>query len=67
MLPVAVAGEQAIFSYPAIIIATLLYGARAGSVAGIICLPFLWYFVVAPRRSFATLVRRSFVSCEPLP
>lgn len=52
-IPFVIAGSQAIFSYPAIIIATLLYGARAGSVAGIICLPFLWYFVVAPRRSFA--------------
>lgn len=52
-IPSAVAGNQAIFSYPAIVVATLLYGARAGSIAGTVCFPFLWYYVVPPRRSFA--------------
>lgn len=52
-LPMAVAGDQAIFSYPAIVIATLLYGARAGSVTAGICFSLLWYYVVPPRRSFA--------------
>lgn len=47
-----VGGDQAIFSYPAIVVATLLFGARAGSVAGGVCFLFLWYFVVPPRHSF---------------
>ena len=52
-IPSAVTGNQAIFSYPAIVVATLLYGARAGSITGTLCFPFLWYYVVPPRRSFA--------------
>lgn len=52
-IPGSIAGSQAIFSYPAIAIATLLYGARAGSVTASVCFPFLWYYVVPPRRSFA--------------
>ena len=52
-IPAAIAGNQAIFSFPAIAIATMLYGARAGSIASAVCLPFLWYYVVPPRHSFA--------------
>ena len=52
-IPASISGNQAIFSYPAIVIATLLYGARAGTITASVCFPFLWYFVVSPRRSFA--------------
>jgi len=52
-LPIRLGGEQAIFAYPAIVAATIIYGARAGSVTGCICFPLLWYFVLPPRRSFA--------------
>lgn len=52
-IPSTIAGNQAIFSYPAIVIGTLLYGARAGSIAGAVCFPFLWYYVVLPHQSFA--------------
>lgn len=45
-------GEQAIFSYPAIVIATLLFGSGAGSVTAGICFVALWYFVIPTRHSF---------------
>ena len=50
-LSVEVGGEQAIFAYPAIIIATLLAGARAGAIAGLLCLLALWYYIIPDAHS----------------
>lgn len=44
-------GEQAIFSYPAIIIVTLLTGRRAGFITAAICFLLLWYLVVPYKQS----------------
>ena len=58
----ATGGDQAIFSYPAIVIATLLFGARAGMVAGAVCFLLLWYYVVPVRHSFAIADARSAIT-----
>ena len=47
-----VGGEQAIFAYPAIVLATLLVGARAGTMAAAVCLAALWYYVIPVKHSF---------------
>lgn len=51
-LSAASAGDQAIFSFPAIIIATIWFGVRAGGTSAAICLLALWYYVVPAKHSF---------------
>lgn len=53
LLRAEVGGQQAIFSYPAIAIATLLFGTRAGAATAIVCFLALWYFVLSGGHSFA--------------
>ncbi len=53
MLSTATGGEQTIFSFPAIVAATLLFGMRAGFVTALVCLAAWWYFVLPPAHSFA--------------
>ena len=48
----ATGGEHAIFSFPAVVIATLLFGVRAGAVAAMLCMAALWYFILPPVHSF---------------
>lgn len=50
-LSTATGGDQAIFSYPAIVIATLLFGVRAGGIAAGVCFVAVWYLIIPPRHS----------------
>lgn len=45
--------EQIVFSYPAIIVATLLFGWVAGATTAAVCLVVAWYYVIPPAQSFA--------------
>ena len=47
-----IGGDQAIFSYPAIVLATLWFGTSAGIIAGIICFFTLWFYVIPVHHSF---------------
>lgn len=46
------AGDQFIFSYPAVILASLMLGARAGIVVMLVCFAAAWYLVIPPAYSF---------------
>ena len=45
--------NQIVFSYPAIVVATLLYGFTAGTTTAVICLIVAWYYIIPPTHSFA--------------
>jgi signal transduction histidine kinase len=57
-----VGGEQALFAYPAVVVATLLIGARAGVTTAIVCLLALWYYVLPVQHSFELAGPREFVT-----
>lgn len=44
--------DQIVFSYPAVVLATLLFGVTAGATTAAICVVVAWYYVVPPGHSF---------------
>jgi len=45
--------DQIVFSYPAVVLATYLFGRSAGATAAIVCLLVAWYYVIPPTHSLA--------------